>query len=157
MFLYICLVSMTTECLSRLLYFVWFLNCRVTAVSGQYQIGIYSLRPIEFGEEITFDYNSVTEVSFSFLFHFLPLLLTSNHCISRGDHDLFQSKEEYEASVCLCGSQVCRGSYLNLTGEGAFQKVYNAEPVIELIQFEVSCMFSNLNYYHSLYVYRNFT
>ncbi|KAL2938051.1 Histone-lysine N-methyltransferase ATXR3 [Bienertia sinuspersici] len=71
-------------------------NCeaKVTAVSGQYQIGIYSLRPIRFGEEITFDYNSVTE-----------------------------SKEEYEASVCLCGSQVCRGSYLNLTGEGAFQKV----------------------------------
>ncbi|KAL0874150.1 hypothetical protein Bca101_023855 [Brassica carinata] len=71
-------------------------NCeaKVTAVDGRYQIGIYSVRPIEYGEEITFDYNSVTE-----------------------------SKEEYEASVCLCGSQVCRGSYLNLTGEGAFQKV----------------------------------
>ncbi|XP_009144717.1 histone-lysine N-methyltransferase ATXR3 [Brassica rapa] len=71
-------------------------NCeaKVTAVDGHYQIGIYSVRPIEYGEEITFDYNSVTE-----------------------------SKEEYEASVCLCGSQVCRGSYLNLTGEGAFQKV----------------------------------
>ncbi|KAE9457787.1 hypothetical protein C3L33_10325, partial [Rhododendron williamsianum] len=71
-------------------------NCeaKVTAVDGQYQIGIYAVRPIEYGEEITFDYNSVTE-----------------------------SKEEYEASVCLCGSQVCRGSYLNLTGEGAFQKV----------------------------------
>ncbi|KNA15540.1 hypothetical protein SOVF_097420 isoform A [Spinacia oleracea] len=71
-------------------------NCeaKVTAVSGQYQIGIYSVRPIGFGEEITFDYNSVTE-----------------------------SKEEYEASVCLCGNQVCRGSYLNLTGEGAYQKV----------------------------------
>ncbi|XP_019056103.1 PREDICTED: histone-lysine N-methyltransferase ATXR3-like isoform X2 [Nelumbo nucifera] len=70
-------------------------NCeaKVTAVNGQYQIGIYTLRPIAYGEEITFDYNSVTE-----------------------------SKEEYEASVCLCGSQVCRGSYLNLTGEGAFQK-----------------------------------
>ncbi|KAL3645405.1 hypothetical protein CASFOL_010585 [Castilleja foliolosa] len=67
---------------------------RVTAVDGQYQIGIYSVRPIAYGEEITFDYNSVTE-----------------------------SKEEYEASVCLCGNQVCRGSYLNLTGEGAFQKV----------------------------------
>ncbi|PPS10861.1 hypothetical protein GOBAR_AA09790 [Gossypium barbadense] len=66
----------------------------VTAVDGQYQIGIYALRAIRYGEEITFDYNSVTE-----------------------------SKEEYEASVCLCGSQVCRGSYLNLTGEGAFQKV----------------------------------
>nr|TKR91018.1 putative histone-lysine N-methyltransferase ATXR3 isoform X1 [Populus alba] len=71
-------------------------NCeaKVTAVEGQYQIGIYTVREIQHGEEITFDYNSVTE-----------------------------SKEEYEASVCLCGSQVCRGSYLNLTGEGAFQKV----------------------------------
>ncbi|XP_021746148.1 histone-lysine N-methyltransferase ATXR3-like [Chenopodium quinoa] len=71
-------------------------NCeaKVTAVSGQYQIGVYSVRPIGFEEEITFDYNSVTE-----------------------------SKEEYEASVCLCGNQVCRGSYLNLTGEGAYQKV----------------------------------
>ncbi|CAA3014364.1 histone-lysine N-methyltransferase ATXR3 [Olea europaea subsp. europaea] len=71
-------------------------NCeaKVTAVDGQYLIGIYSVRPIAYGEEISFDYNSVTE-----------------------------SKEEYEASVCLCGSQVCRGSYLNLTGEGAFQKV----------------------------------
>ncbi|GAB4825090.1 hypothetical protein Ancab_007965 [Ancistrocladus abbreviatus] len=71
-------------------------NCeaKVTAVGGQYQIGIYTVRPIGFGEEITFDYNSVTE-----------------------------SREEYEASVCLCGSQVCRGSYLNLVGEGAFQKV----------------------------------
>ncbi|WOK96446.1 histone-lysine N-methyltransferase ATXR3-like isoform X1 [Canna indica] len=71
-------------------------NCeaKVTAVDGHYQIGIYSLVPIGYGEEITFDYNSVTE-----------------------------SKEEYEASVCLCGSQVCRGSFLNLAGEGAFEKV----------------------------------
>ncbi|KAK9285863.1 hypothetical protein L1049_025064 [Liquidambar formosana] len=71
-------------------------NCeaKVTSVDGQYQIGMYTVRQIQYGEEITFDYNSVTE-----------------------------SKEEYEASVCLCGSQVCRGSYLNLTGEGAFQKV----------------------------------
>ncbi|KAK1393240.1 histone-lysine N-methyltransferase ATXR3-like [Heracleum sosnowskyi] len=71
-------------------------NCeaKVTAVEGQYQIGIYTVRPIGYGEEVTFDYNSVTE-----------------------------SKEEYEASVCLCGSQVCRGSYLNLTGEGVYQKV----------------------------------
>ncbi|KAM5580749.1 histone-lysine N-methyltransferase ATXR3 [Rosa sericea] len=71
-------------------------NCeaKVTAVDGRYQIGIYTVRKIQYGEEITFDYNSVTE-----------------------------SKEEYEASVCLCGSQVCRGSYLNLTGEGAFLKV----------------------------------
>lgn len=37
---------------------------RVTAVDGQYQIGIYAVRPIQYGEEITFDYNSVTEVGF---------------------------------------------------------------------------------------------
>ncbi|BAT04105.1 Os08g0180100, partial [Oryza sativa Japonica Group] len=71
-------------------------NCeaKVTAVDGHYQIGIYTVRPIAEGEEITFDYNSVTE-----------------------------SKEEHEASVCLCGSQICRGSYLNFSGEGAFEKV----------------------------------
>ena len=70
-------------------------NCKaITAVEGQYQIRIYTVRQIQYGEEITFDYNSVTE-----------------------------SKKEYEESVCLCGSQVCRMSYLNLTGEGAFQKV----------------------------------
>jgi len=57
-------------------------------------IGVYTLRSIAEGEEITFDYNSVTE-----------------------------SKEEHEASICLCGSQVCRGSYLNFSGEGAFEKV----------------------------------
>ncbi|XP_057838042.2 histone-lysine N-methyltransferase ATXR3 [Cryptomeria japonica] len=71
-------------------------NCeaKVTAVDGQYQIGLYTLRPIQYGEEITFDYNSLTE-----------------------------SKEEYEASVCLCGTYGCRGSYLNLAGAGAYQKV----------------------------------
>lgn len=47
---------------------------RVTAVDGHYQIGIYSVRKIANGEEITFDYNSVTEVcllllSFHFMYH----------------------------------------------------------------------------------------
>ena len=50
---------------------------RVTAVDGHYQIGIYSVRPIEYGEEITFDYNSVTEVcsSLSLLNIYVPILL----------------------------------------------------------------------------------
>lgn len=47
---------------------------------------------------------------------------------------MLQSKEEYEASVCLCGSQVCRGSYLNLTGEGAFEKVQTAKSFLELLK-----------------------
>jgi hypothetical protein len=46
---------------------------RVTAVDGHYQIGIYSVRAIEYGEEITFDYNSVTEVC-----SLLSLLLCSS-------------------------------------------------------------------------------
>ncbi|GAB2302211.1 Histone-lysine N-methyltransferase atxr3, partial [Dionaea muscipula] len=38
-------------------------NCetKVTAVDGYYQIGIYTVRPIGFGEEVTFNYNSITE------------------------------------------------------------------------------------------------
>ncbi|PRQ50242.1 putative histone-lysine N-methyltransferase chromatin remodeling SET family [Rosa chinensis] len=68
-------------------------NCeaKVTAVDGRYKIGIYTVRKIQYGEEITLDYNSIKE-----------------------------GKEEYEASDCLCGSQVCRGGYLNLIGEGSF-------------------------------------
>lgn len=71
-------------------------NCeaRVTAVNGRYQIGVYTLRPVEYGEELTFDYNSITE-----------------------------SKEEHEKSVCLCGSHVCRGSYLNFAGPETFQEI----------------------------------
>jgi hypothetical protein len=48
-----------------------FFFSRVTAVDGHYQIGVYTVRPIAEGEEITFDYNSVTEVS-----------TTSSSCIS---------------------------------------------------------------------------
>ncbi|KAL6290961.1 hypothetical protein ACE6H2_008471 [Prunus campanulata] len=33
---------------------------RVTAVDGRYQIGIYTARGIQYGEEIIFDYNSVS-------------------------------------------------------------------------------------------------
>ena len=49
--------------MSTNLCFLIFFNNRVTAVDGKYQIGVYTLRPIAEGEEITFDYNSVTEVS----------------------------------------------------------------------------------------------
>nr|XP_024389357.1 uncharacterized protein LOC112288888 isoform X3 [Physcomitrium patens] len=67
---------------------------RVTAVNGKYMIGVYTLRKIEFGEELTFDYCCVTE-----------------------------SKEEHDSSVCLCGSQGCKGSYLCYTGPGAYDEV----------------------------------
>ncbi|KAL3697909.1 hypothetical protein R1sor_011985 [Riccia sorocarpa] len=71
-------------------------NCeaKITAVNNRYIIGVYTLRPIKRGEELTFDYNSVTE-----------------------------SKEEFENARCLCGTQGCKGSYLNLTGSGTYEQV----------------------------------
>ena len=38
-------------------------NCetKITTVEGQYQIGTYTVCQIQYGEEITFDYNSATE------------------------------------------------------------------------------------------------
>lgn len=53
---------------------------------------------------------------------------------------LLQSREEYEASVCLCGSHVCRGSYLNLTGEGAFQKVLLQRHCIYHLNMMICCV-----------------
>ncbi len=46
------------------------------------------------GEELTFDYSSVTE-----------------------------SEKEYREAVCLCGSRQCRGSYLYYSGSTAFTQV----------------------------------
>lgn len=59
------------------LFLFTFCVSRVTAVDGHYQIGIYSVRPIGYGEEITFDYNSVTEVSVM-LINYSKLLLINN-------------------------------------------------------------------------------
>mmetsp|Transcript_15545 Transcript_15545/g.28200 ORF Transcript_15545/g.28200 Transcript_15545/m.28200 type:complete len:677 (+) Transcript_15545:2248-4278(+) len=61
-------------------------NCGtvVTVSDGKYTIGMYALADIEYGEELTFDYHSVTE-----------------------------SKEEQDAAVCLCATPTCRGYYLN--------------------------------------------
>lgn len=71
-------------------------NCeaKVVAVDGKYMIGVYSLRGIKCGEELTFDYASVTE-----------------------------SVEEYNQAVCLCGDRLCKGSYLSLGGHTHSQSV----------------------------------
>jgi hypothetical protein len=84
------LQSFYVDCIERL----FVCENRVTAVKGNYMIGVYTLRKIEFGEELTFDYCCVTE-----------------------------SKDEHDSSVCLCGSQGCKGSYLCYTGPGAYDEV----------------------------------
>lgn len=62
-------------------------NCGTvtTIVNGQYVIGMYAMKDINYGEELTFDYCSVTE-----------------------DHN------ELKKAFCLCGSKKCRGKYLEL-------------------------------------------
>ena len=61
-------------------------NCLTFPVSskGSYSVGLYAIDTIEPNEELTFDYCSFTE-----------------------------SQKEYEESVCLCGTQICRGHYLH--------------------------------------------
>ena len=60
-------------------------NCGTvsTVANGKYTIGMYALRKIEYGEELTFDYCSITE-----------------------------NEKEYKNSICLCGNMNCKGYYL---------------------------------------------
>ena len=62
-------------------------------------IAVFTLRPIRDGEELTFDYSSVTE-----------------------------SEKEFKAAVCLCGTTACRGSFLYFAGSKAFMQVRIPEP-----------------------------
>ena len=69
---------------------------RVAALNGQLCLAMTTLRDIEQGEELTFDYNAVTE-----------------------------SLEEYQAAVCLCGCTKCRGSFLHFATADCYQQVLN--------------------------------
>ena len=81
---------------------------RVAALNGQLCLAMTTLRDIEQGEELTFDYNAVTE-----------------------------SLEEYQAAVCLCGCNKCRGSFLHFSTADCYQQVLNRNS-------PVAVRFSNL-------------
>ena len=75
-------------------------NCAtvVMAVNGKYTINVVTIKPISYGEELTFDYSSVTE-----------------------------DEKEYQNAICLCASANCRGSFLYYAGRGAFTSVLYAK------------------------------
>ncbi|KNC76485.1 hypothetical protein SARC_11016, partial [Sphaeroforma arctica JP610] len=69
-------------------------NCatHVMAVNGRFVLAVYTVRDIKYGEELCFDYNSVTE-----------------------------SIDEYRKAVCLCGTSKCRQSFLYFANSATFQ------------------------------------
>lgn len=69
---------------------------RVAALNGTLCLSMTTIRELEIGEELTFDYNAVTE-----------------------------SLNEYRSAVCLCGYGRCRGSFLHFATADCYQKVLN--------------------------------
>ena len=71
-------------------------NCgtMLAAIGGEYCVAIRALRDITPGEELTIDYNCVTN-----------------------------SIEEFKAAACLCGSSRCRGSFLYVTSDESVVQV----------------------------------
>ena len=63
---------------------------------GRLTIAVYTLRHVHPGEELTFDYASVTE-----------------------------SEKEFRTAICLCGTRHCRGTFLMFAGSRAFQQASN--------------------------------
>eukprot|EP00592_Proboscia_alata_P015835 CAMPEP_0194395344 /NCGR_PEP_ID=MMETSP0174-20130528/124369_1 /TAXON_ID=216777 /ORGANISM="Proboscia alata, Strain PI-D3" /LENGTH=861 /DNA_ID=CAMNT_0039191265 /DNA_START=1074 /DNA_END=3659 /DNA_ORIENTATION=- len=67
---------------------------RIVALDNRLSLSIATTRDIERGEELTFDYNAVTE-----------------------------SVNEYHAAICLCGNMKCRGSFLHFATADCYQQV----------------------------------
>ncbi|EGR30374.1 SET domain protein, partial [Ichthyophthirius multifiliis] len=63
-------------------------NCGTVATisDGKYNISMYAMKSIEYGEELAFDYSAVTE-----------------------------SKQEHMQATCLCGTYKCRGKYIEFS------------------------------------------
>ena len=86
---------------------------RVTAVNGKLTLAMTTLREMTIGDELTFDYNAVTE-----------------------------SLNEYQSAVCLCGHGRCRGSFLHFATADCYQQVLNRNsPVaVRLANLIKGCM-----------------
>ena len=67
---------------------------RVAAVNGKLVLAMTTVREVVCGEELTFDYNAVTE-----------------------------SLNEYQSAICLCGFSKCRSSFLHFATADCYQQV----------------------------------
>jgi len=76
---------------------------RVVAKDGKLSLAMTTSRDLERGEELTFDYNAVTE-----------------------------SLHEYHYAVCLCGHSKCRGSFLHFAAADCYQQVLNRNAPIAI-------------------------
>jgi hypothetical protein len=70
------------------------LQAVVISSGGKLTVALYTLRHIAPGEELTFDYSSVTE-----------------------------DEKEFKVAYCMCSTRHCRGSYLTYTGSKAYMQV----------------------------------
>lgn len=68
----------------------------VVAVNGELRLAITTIREMSIGDELTFDYNAVTE-----------------------------SLMEFQSAVCLCGHKRCSGSFLHFAAADCYQQVLN--------------------------------
>ena len=86
---------------------------RVAAVNGKLTLAMTTLREMHMGDELTFDYNAVTE-----------------------------SLNEYQSAVCLCGHGRCRGSFLHFATADCYQEVLNrnAPIAVRLANLIKGCM-----------------
>lgn len=86
---------------------------RVAAVNGKLCLAMTTLRRVEMGEELTFDYNAVTE-----------------------------SLVEYRQAVCLCGYNKCRGSFLHFATADCYQEILkrNAPIAVRFASLAKGCM-----------------
>ncbi len=61
---------------------------KVKQMDGSYSIGMFAIKDVKFGEELCFNYCSVTE-----------------------------SEKEFESASCLCGTEICSGRFLALASD----------------------------------------
>ena len=86
---------------------------KVVAVNGELSLAMTTLRDLECGEELTFDYHAVTE-----------------------------SVNEYHAAICLCGHKNCRGSFLHFATADCYQQVLsrNAPIAVQFANLAKGCI-----------------